>query len=107
MKKFLSTLLLVLVISTVALAKGQSATVVFTVSPQMTCQNCENKIKTNIRFEKGVTAIATDIPSQTVKITYDPAKTSPEKLTAAFKKIGYTATVTTPAGKKAEGEQKK
>lgn len=107
MKKLLSTLLLLLVISAVALAKGQSATVVFTVSPQMTCQNCENKIKTNIRFEKGVTAIATDIPSQTVKITYDPAKTSPEKLTAAFKNIGYTATVTTSGEKKAEGEQKK
>lgn len=107
MKKLLSTLLLLLVISTVALAKGQSATVVFTVSPQMSCQNCENKIKTNIRFEKGVTAIATDIPTQTVKITYDPVKTNPEKLTSAFKKIGYTATVATPVEKKAEGEQKK
>lgn len=96
---------MVLVISAVALAKGQTATVIFTVSPQMTCQNCENKIKTNIRFEKGVTEIVTDIPSQTVKVTYDPAKTNPEKLAEAFKNIGYTATVTTCDKKPAAGCQ--
>jgi hypothetical protein len=32
------------------------------------------------------------VPKQTVTITYDPEKTSVEKLQAGFKKIGYTAT---------------
>ena len=27
-------------------------TTVFTTSPQMHCENCENKIKGNLRFEK-------------------------------------------------------
>ncbi len=71
----------------------KTETAVFTVAPVMTCQNCENKIKTNLRFEKGVKGIATDIKAGTISVTYNPAETSPEKLAAAFKKIGYTATV--------------
>lgn len=67
--------------------------VVFTVVPTMTCQNCENKIKTNMRFEKGVKGIVTDIKGAIITVTYNPDETTPEKLAAAFKKIGYTATV--------------
>ena len=29
-------------------------TLVVTTNPQMHCENCENKIKDNIRFEKGI-----------------------------------------------------
>ena len=36
-------------------------TVVFTTTPQMHCANCEAKIKGNLRFEKGVKAIKTDV----------------------------------------------
>ena len=32
-------------------------TVVFTTTPQMHCENCENKIKSNLRFEKGIKSI--------------------------------------------------
>ena len=71
---------------------NNKATAVFTVSPKMTCQNCENKIKSNLRFEKGVSSIVTNLKEQTVTITYNPAKVSPERLTEAFKKIGYDAT---------------
>ena len=65
---------------------NNKSTVVFTVSPKMTCQNCENKIKSNLRFEKGVSSIVTNLKEQTVTITYNPAKVSPERLTEAFKK---------------------
>ena len=82
-------------ISASAKSPKATETAVFTVNPQMTCQNCENKIKSNLRFEKGVNSIATDLSAQTVTVTYDPAKTTPEKLTAAFKKIGYEASVAT------------
>ena len=36
-------------------------TVVVTTTPQMHCNNCELKIKNNLRFEKGVKKIETDI----------------------------------------------
>ena len=68
------------------------AVAVFTVSPRMTCQNCENKIKSNIRFESGVSEISTDLKNQTVTVKYNPAKTNVEKLQKAFAGIGYTAT---------------
>lgn len=84
---------------TVAMVAADYATVKFAVNPQMTCQNCENKIKSNIRYEKGVKQIETSLADQLVTIKYDAAKTNPEKIIKAFKKIGYTATVCNGAGK--------
>lgn len=66
-------------------------TAVFTVQPKMHCQNCENKIKTNLRFEKGVSDVTTDVKNNTVTVVYDNKKTDIEKLKTAFGKIGYKA----------------
>lgn len=55
-------------IAITAMAKTIKTTV-FTTSPQMHCENCENKIKGNLRFEKGVKKIVTDIDSQTVTLS--------------------------------------
>ena len=51
--------------------------IVFTTVPEMECTSCENKIKGNLRFEKGIKDIETDITTQEIKITYDADKTSP------------------------------
>ena len=69
----------------------EKAVAVFKLTPRMTCSNCENKIKSNLRFEKGVSEIVTDLRSQTVTIKYNAAKTGIEALQKAFRKIGYTA----------------
>lgn len=61
---------------------------VLTPTPIMHCQSCEDKIKGNMRFEKGVVKIETNREEQTVTITYDPKKTNVETLQAAMKKIG-------------------
>lgn len=63
--------------------------IIFTPSPVMTCENCENRIKGNIRFEKGVKDITTNRETQEVVIKYDAEKTTPEQLSKAFCKIGY------------------
>jgi len=68
-------------------------TVVFKTSPEMQCANCENKIKSNLRFEKGVKEIVTNLTTKEVTITYDAKKTSVEKLQKSIQKLGYTATV--------------
>ena len=44
--------------------------IVFKVD-QMECVNCENKVKKNIPFEKGVKKMETDLKTRTVTITYD------------------------------------
>ena len=52
MKKSIITLVL-LMVAMIASAK-ELKTVIFTTTPQMHCTNCENKVKGNLRFEKGV-----------------------------------------------------
>lgn len=93
MKKTLTILALALTCAVGAFAKEQTRQVeTFTVSPAMHCENCEKKIKSNLRFEKGVSKIDIDRSTQSVTITFDPDKTDETKLLKAFKKIGYTAT---------------
>ena len=67
-------------------------TVVVTTQPQMHCASCENKIKGNLRFEKGVKEIQCDIEGQRVTITYDADKTNSEAIINSFDKFGYKAT---------------
>lgn len=66
---------------------------IFSVEPAMVCSNCENRIKTNLRFERGVKDIRTDLKTQTVTISYDSTRTDTVKLQEAFTKIGYNARV--------------
>lgn len=67
-------------------------TVIFKVQ-EMECQNCENKVKNTIKFEKGLKKFNTDLETKTVTITYDAEKTNIEQLQAGFKKINYSAEV--------------
>lgn len=67
-------------------------TVVVTTQPVMHCENCENKIKGNLRFEKGVKQIECNIDKQRVIITYDADKTNSEAIIQSFGKFGYKAT---------------
>ena len=90
MKKVL-VLSAMMLTAVVGMAKDLKTLVVTTV-PQMHCESCENKIKGNLRFEKGVKQIECDIPKQMVTITYDGEKTTPEKLIKSFTKFGYKAT---------------
>lgn len=82
----------VLIFTTTIYAKDIQELVV-TTTPPMSCQNCENKIKGNLRFEKGIKKIETNIPDQKVTVEYDADKTNPEKIEKAFEKIGYRVKV--------------
>ena len=86
---------IITIIAAILIAFGGKELRVLTVTttPEMHCQNCEKKIKENIRFEAGVKKIETNLEKQLVVITYDPAKTDSKKLTEAFAKIGYSIKV--------------
>ena len=90
MKKSIITMLLLFVAVLTISAKGNNKRVVFTTTPQMHCESCEQKITGNLRFVKGVKIIQTNIAQQTVTITYDSTKCSTKDLVKAFKKIKYT-----------------
>lgn len=89
MKKLFTMLMLA---TTLTVSAKDVKTLIVTTVPQMHCEGCENKIKNNIRFEKGIKTIETNVQLQTVTITYDADKTTPESIIQGFKKIGYQAT---------------
>ncbi len=104
MKKLVALVALVVALCLNVSAKDLK-TIVFTTQPQMTCENCENKIKGTLRFEKGVKDITTSVANQTVTIVYDGEKTNATALKDALGKIGYSVTeksgaTTVAAGKK-------
>ena len=71
------------------IAKAPADTLTVTTLPQMHCQKCENKIKSNIRFVKGTKKIETSVDDKRVTIIYDGKKAKYEDYVAAFRKIGY------------------
>lgn len=60
----------------ISLVFREIKTVFFTTTPQMYCAACENKIKNNLRFEKGIKSIETSVPNQTVTVKYNADKTT-------------------------------
>ena len=55
MKRIMTALLMLMAVAICALAENRIA--IFEVSPKMHCENCENKIKSNLRHESGVKRI--------------------------------------------------
>lgn len=99
MKKLLT--LVVIVVACLALGasvayakdnKKKTESIEYSLSPAPHCQNCVNKIQSNLRFEKGVKEVNVDLEKKTVTIAFLPKDTNSEKLAEALKKIGYTAT---------------
>lgn len=80
---------------------------VLTTNPAMHCAKCEAKIKKNLRFEKGVRRIDTDVKAQRVTVEYDHDKNTAQDIAASFKKFGYGAAVlcdSVPAKKNPVGQ---
>ena len=77
-------------------------TVVLTTTPEIHCANCEKTIKENIRFEKGVKSIKTNLDNKTITIDYDADKTDVPTIIKGFQKIGYEAVEVKPAPQKAD-----
>ncbi len=90
MKKFLT--LSLLAIGCLSLYAKDIKEYIVTTQPPMSCQNCENRIKGNLRFEKGVKNIETDLEHQRVVVTYDADKTNEANIEEAFGKINYKVT---------------
>ena len=89
MKKLI--VLTVMLLTMLVASAKDIKTVVLTTDPQMHCEGCEKRIKENIRFEKGIKKIVTDVEHQTVTITYDADKTTVENIIKGFEKINYNA----------------
>lgn len=88
-RRIFIALAVVLFCATAVVAKD-IRTAMFKVE-QMKCENCVKKVNDNIRFEKGLKKLDTDLKTKTVTITYDADKTDVEKLKEGFRKFHYEA----------------
>lgn len=88
--KRLMTALVVVFLSVASVMAKDIRIVLFKVS-QMHCENCERKVKNNMKFEKGVKELVTEVKTKIVTITYDAEKTDVKKLQDGFKKFNYEA----------------
>lgn len=98
MKKILS-LAIVAMMAASAWAENIQ-TLVLTPTPKMSCNNCEKKIKMELRNVKGTKKIETSLKDQTVTITFDADKAKVQEYIDAMAKIGRKAEVVKPAEKK-------
>ncbi len=55
------------------------------------CGMCEERIETNIAYEKGVKSVELNDETKIVKIGFDPRKTNVDQLRTAISKVGYDA----------------
>ncbi len=100
--------LLILLSSLLLMAGAKDLRVlVMTPTPKMHCESCENKIKKNLRFEKGVKKIETSVENQTVTVTYDATKTNVKSLQSAMKQIGYDTKVISDKSQERYSDKKK
>ncbi|MGN0230446.1 MAG: heavy-metal-associated domain-containing protein [Muribaculaceae bacterium] len=90
MKKYIIILLMTAAsLSASARSNSRVDTLQVTTTPLMHCANCENKIKKNIRFVKGVKVIKTSLSEQMVTIIYQNDKANYNDFVNAFDRIGY------------------
>lgn len=55
------------------------------------CDMCEKTIEEGLVYEKGVKSADLDLATNVVHVSYDPKKTSPERIRTAITKLGYYA----------------
>lgn len=73
-------------------AKAQDATTAeLKIKTSATCSMCKTTIEKYMAFEKGVKKSSLDVDSKILTVTYNPQKTTPEKLRIAVTKSGYDA----------------
>lgn len=82
-----------MLVAALAASAKDIKTVVLIPTPQMHCENCENKIKSNLKFLKGIKSIKTSVEKQTITVEYDAEKTTVDKIQESLKKAKYTTKV--------------
>ncbi len=89
MSKMLSLALISFFCFTGLLAQSKSETI--HIKTSAVCEMCETTIEKALSFEKGVKKAELNVETSVVTVTYDPRKTTPEKLRLAIANSGYDA----------------
>lgn len=90
----------ILILITIPARAQESTLAELKVKTSAVCEMCKENIERELAFEKGVKKSDLDVKSKIVTVTYNPNKTTPEKIRQAISKAGYDAD-DTPANPKA------
>lgn len=89
-KLFISMLIVALPALLTAQDKNKTTeTIKFKTSVE--CNNCVNKVMTNLPQEKGVKDVKCDLTTQEITVTYLKNKNTPDDIKKSIEKLGYTA----------------
>ncbi|HSG67766.1 MAG TPA: heavy metal-associated domain-containing protein [Bacteroidales bacterium] len=95
MKNLISTIMiLAIVLGGVSISIAQDAEPKekeIKIQTSAICGMCEERIETNMAFEKGVKSVELDDKTKIVTIVYKTGKTDPDKIRKAISKLGYDA----------------
>ncbi len=64
----------------------------------MTCGGCAAAVKIQLKRTEGVTAYEVSLEKAEAQVTYDPAKTTPERIAESVSKTGFEASVKESTG---------
>jgi copper chaperone CopZ len=90
--RILSLLVIIAAIPTLLIGQHKTKaveTVKFTTS--IDCQDCVNKIMTNLPQEKGIKDVKCDLKTKEVTVSYNKEKNNPAEIRKSIEKLGYTA----------------
>ncbi len=59
----------------------------------MTCEGCVASVKVRLKRTEGVMAYEVSLARGEAEVSYDPARTDPEKIAASVSRTGFEATV--------------
>ncbi len=60
------------------------------VAPDISCEHCQHAIEGAVGKMEGVNNVKVDIPTKTIRLTYDPQKVSLTKIEEVLDDVGYT-----------------
>jgi cation transport ATPase len=84
--------MLIVAATSIFSAKAQDPnTAEIKIKTSATCDMCKTTIEKYMAFEKGVKKSNLDVATKILTVTYNPKKTTPEKLRIAVTKSGYDA----------------
>lgn len=88
--KSISIVVMLVLFSTIAFAQKVELAEI-KIKTSAICGMCKDNIENALAFEKGVKKSVLDVDTKIVTVTYNPEKTSPEKIRLAIANAGYDA----------------
>ncbi len=60
------------------------------VAPDISCEHCQHAIEGAVGKMEGIRSVKVDIPTKSVRVSYDPQKVTLEKIEEVMDEEGYT-----------------